>query len=125
MGEYESIIQNKFNDEIMVVPIVHRIQSVNRFRKKGNVFFTNNCTKQRLLYNDRTAELDEPLKRTAEEISLKARVYFEDSFSKAKAFLKGAEFYVKEQECILFAFMLHQATEHTYTAVLHNLTGYR
>ena len=124
-GEYESIIQNKLNDEIMVVPIVHRIQSVNRFRKNGNVFFINNCSEERLLYNDRTAELDEPLTPIAEQISHKATINLNEGFSKAKAFLKGAEFYIKEQEYILSAFMLHQATEHTYTAVLHSLTGYR
>ena len=124
-GEYESMIQNKFNDEIMVVPMVHRIQSINRYRKNGNVFFINNCSEERLLYNDKTAELDEPLARTAEEISRKATNNLHEGLSKARAFLRGAEFYVKEQEYIIAAFMLHQATEHSYTAVLHSLTGYR
>lgn len=61
MGDYESIIQNKFGNKITVIPIIHYIKIVNRLRISGNIFFINNCTKEKLLYDDRTSKLAEPL----------------------------------------------------------------
>jgi HEPN domain-containing protein len=123
LHEYESMLHNKYGIEL--ITIIKSVNEVNRLRKKGNPFFIDNCTDQKLLYTSKETSLEEPLSMAEEEKKQQALDYSTSGFKKAQGFLKGANFFIEEKSYPLASFMLHQATEQGLSAVLYFITGYR
>lgn len=68
--------------------------------------------------------LAEPRQRTPAEAFRSAKEYFDDRIPHARVFLKTATFCVREHDLKEAAFLLHQAIEQSYGAILLVLTNY-
>ncbi|BBJ32273.1 hypothetical protein RAS_13820 [Rickettsia asiatica] len=54
-----------------------------------------------------------------------AKDYFEEWFDKGKDFLDGVAYYLKKDRYAVAAFLLHQATESLYSAILLVFSNYK
>ncbi|CAK6509295.1 HEPN domain-containing protein [Rickettsia helvetica] len=54
-----------------------------------------------------------------------AKDYFEEWFDKGKDFLDGVAYYLKKDRYAVTAFLLHQATESLYSAILLVFSNYK
>ena len=104
--------------------IVHSRRFVNTALRQGQYFFTDIRREGIVLYELDEEPLAEPKPLTPQAAYETARDHFQSRFSGATAFAKGAKFYLDEREYSHSAFELHQAIEHSYSALLLVLTNY-
>ena len=102
--------------------IVHDLKDVNERLRMGRYFFTDIVTDGIALYEAQGFPFDQPKTLEPTEVLREAKGYFEDWSAKAESALKGARFYMGENEAKDAAFLLHQATERLYHCVLLTLT---
>ncbi|TCR80800.1 nucleotidyltransferase and HEPN domain-containing protein [Rhizobium sp. BK376] len=107
-----------------VNPIVHSRREVGDALHKGNYFFSDIRKQGIILYELDDAELPVPKDPSPEAALESAKLYRENRLSDARAFLKGARFYLTEKEYRQAAFSLHQALEQAYSGLLLVLTNY-
>ena len=107
--------------------IVHGIDYVNRQIEEGQYFFTDIKKEGILLYDAGSIELAEPRDLTPQEKRNIAEDYFKSFISSGKNLLKKASIYEKEdaQELKDSVFILHQAAERTFNAMILVYTGYK
>lgn len=104
--------------------IVHTLQEVNDGLAHGRYFFIDVQREGIALYQSDDTELHQPKPKTPEQALAMAREYFEDWVPSGASFLKGYRFYMGEKDWKKAAFLLHQATENLYHAVLLVRTFY-
>jgi HEPN domain-containing protein len=123
--ELQDIIENRCRDQVAVTALVHDIGYVNRRIAEGQYFFTQIRREAILLYDaGRT-----PLSKTAEcdlaQVRQTAERDFERWRRQSTAFFRSAEFNVGAGEWKVVLFMLHQAAEQIYQAILLAFMGYK
>lgn len=123
--EVQDLIENRCVYKTPVTVITHDIDFINKMLTEGQYFFTDIEKEGILLYDAGNTPLAERKPLSTAEAKAVAQKYFEQWFTPAKGFLKGAAFYLQEKEYKLSAFELHQATERTYNAVILVETGYK
>jgi len=94
-----------------------RRRFINHKLAQGQYFFKEIYNDGILLYDNGDA-LATQQELTPEEQKRIAQDYFDDAFTTAKGFYDSFEHKFKKQDYKLAAFMLHQAAEHAYKAVL-------
>ena len=104
--------------------IVHSRREVNAYLKEGQYFFSDIRKEGIVLYALDDEDLPEPKPLTAEDQLRIAQGHFEARFSISSTFLKGSQFYLREDHVSVAAFELHQALEQAYSCVLLTLTNY-
>ena len=112
--------------------IVHTLGDVNSQLKQGNYFFRDIREDGIALYEfegtkpsgNRKHTLAEPGNLSPEEAYSKAKQYCDTQLPSALEFMPGFDLYMKRESWNKAAFMLHQATEHAYRAILLTLTLY-
>ncbi|MFC0104422.1 HEPN domain-containing protein [Sphingopyxis terrae] len=104
--------------------IVHSLGDVNFQLSRGRPFFIDIVRDGIVLYELGTQSFDPPKPLSPAVAREEAQGYFETWFARGAAFLRNAGYAVKDGDNSLAAFLLHQATEHFYHAVLHVLTLY-
>ncbi|WP_026187109.1 nucleotidyltransferase and HEPN domain-containing protein [Ensifer sp. BR816] len=107
-----------------VSPIVHGAREVNNFLADGQYFFVDILREGIMLYELDDRSLAEPKRRSPADAFRIAKEYFDDRIPHAKVFLKTATFCIREQDLKEAAFLLHQAIEQLYAAILLVLTNY-
>lgn len=92
--------------------------------QNGHIHYAIHCRPKNLVYDNKV--LSYPVKPDKElaEIKQKARQLFYRHFKKAEEFYACAEVLFQKNRSTLVMFMLHQATELTFIAILLCLTGY-
>jgi len=123
--EVQDLIESRCVYKTPVTVITHDIDFINKMLTEGQYFFTDIEKEGILLYDAGNTPLAERKPLSPGEAKAVAQKYFEQWFTPAKGFLKGAAFYLQEKEYKLSAFELHQATERTYNAVILVQTGYK
>lgn len=123
--EVQDLIENRCVYKTPVTVIVHDIDFVNKMLSEGQYFFTDIEQEGILLYDAGTQPLAERRPLSPQEAKAVAQDYFEQWFKSGESFLKGSKYYAAENELKLGAFMLHQATERTYNAIILVHTGYK
>lgn len=125
MHEFESLIANRCHDLAMVTASVHKTDTIKQLLVQGNLFFSNLCKSENLIFNgiDKTLEIVNPGKSIGRVEELEKE--FKNQYSRAKGFLSGAISYGISGDNQLAAFMLHQTVEQTLNAFLSPLIGYR
>ncbi|QPB22391.1 HEPN domain-containing protein [Rhizobium sp. 007] len=101
-----------------MIPIVHCLADVNDQLSRGRPFFTDIAKDEIVLYEEPGHPLAQPKALTPEEAKAEAQRYFDQWFASGAKFLKGAKFYLAQQDDNHASFMMHQATEHFYQCVL-------
>ncbi len=104
--------------------IAHDIHSLNRQLSDDQYFFSDIKKDGRILFDSGEFELANKRELTSEEKQRIARERFEDWFESAEGFYNGYLDAMKRKNYKLAAFLLHQAAEHSYKAVLLVFTNY-
>jgi predicted nucleotidyltransferase/HEPN domain-containing protein len=104
--------------------IVHSRREVNTALRQGQYFFSDIRRQGIVLYELDEEPLAEPKLLTPVDAFRLAKSFFEERLPDARAFAKGASFFVRENNLKQAAFLLHQAVEHAYSALLLTLTSY-
>lgn len=121
----ENIIRRRSSIRTHVALIVHDIKEVNKALSRGQYFFTDIKKEGVLLYDSKQFELAQARKLSPEERQQTAKEDFKYWFKSASEFLAGFEFYFKRRSYRNAAFLLHQATERSYTTTLLVFTHYK
>ncbi len=105
--------------------IVESIETVNNALARGHYFFSDIKKEGVLLYDTGEFKLARQRKLDPRERRGNARAHFEQWFTSAKEFYLGFEFYLEKHMLKRAAFLLHQATEALFDAILLVFTNYR
>jgi HEPN domain-containing protein len=103
---------------------LHNEGSVLEWLRTGHIFYSLNCLPDNLVYDDKAVNYPVILARDLGHIKQKARQTFDWFFGKAQQFYSCAETLQKNSCSSLVMFMLHQAAELTFRAILISLNGY-
>jgi HEPN domain-containing protein/predicted nucleotidyltransferase len=105
--------------------IVESIETVNNALARGHYFFTDIQKEGIVLYDTGEFELARRRELNPKERKGQAKAHFEEWFTSAKDFYTSFEFNLKRRKYKVAAFLLHQATERFYDAILLVFTNYR
>jgi uncharacterized protein len=123
--ELQDLIENRCRDQAPVTILVHDIGYVNRRMSEGQYFFFQLGQEGVLLYDARRSPLVRPLTPNLEEVKWMAERDYERWSQQACAFFRSAGFNLEEKEWKIATFLLHQAAEQAYQAILLAFTGYK
>jgi uncharacterized protein len=123
--EVQDLIENRCVYKTPVTVITHDIDFINKMLTEGQYFFTDIEKEGILLYDAGNTPLAERKPLSPAEAKAITQDYFDQWYHSAVGFLKGAGFYLQQKEYKLAGFMLHQATERTYNAIILVQTGYK
>lgn len=98
--------------------IVHALNEVNHGLAQGEYFWVDIARDGIILYELPRHPLATPMPLTSADAYRMAAAYFEVWLKKIDSAIKGANFYIAEQEFQDAAFTLHQATERAYICFL-------
>jgi len=104
--------------------IVHSLGDVNFQLSRGRPFFIDIVRDGIVLYEFGTQSFDPPKPLSPELAREEAQGYFDQWFASASEFLDLAKSAIEKGYNNRAAFLLHQATEHSYHTVLNTLTLY-
>lgn len=104
--------------------IVHALGDVNRQLSRGRPFFVDIVRDGVALYEAPDHPFTRPQKLSPEEAYREAKENFDEWSSRSESALKGARFYIAENESKDAAFLLHQAAERFYHCALLTMTLY-
>ncbi len=105
--------------------VVESIETVNNALARGHYFFTDIKKEGILLYETGEFKLARQRELNPKERKGQAKAHFEEWFTSAKDFYTSFEFNLKRRKYKVAAFLLHQATERFYDAILLVFTNYR
>lgn len=123
--ELQDIIENRCREEAPVTALVHDIGYVNRRLGEGQYFFSMVIREGILLYDNYRTVLAPAGMPDWEQVKWLAEQDFQRWGQQARAFYRSAEFNYGRREWRVAAFLLHQAVEHMYQAILLAFTGYK
>ena len=105
--------------------VVEPIKYLNQQLERSQYFFSDIKKEGILLYDSGEFTLAEPKDLNLEERKQIAKDDFDVWFGSGTEFLLGVDFYTKQALLTKAAFLLHQATESFYSAILLVFTGYK
>ena len=124
MHEFESLIDNRTHDMAPVEVSIYKLSKVNEMLTKGNYFFWQSCTQNKLIYDRNRVALAHPPCPVLPPPQQLAAVH-KPLYDKAAGFMEGALSYCEAGNFQLAAFMLHQSVEHGLNSMLEPLMGFR
>ncbi|HEY8969302.1 MAG TPA: HEPN domain-containing protein, partial [Puia sp.] len=123
--EIQDIIENKCRIHATVTVLVHDIDHVNLRLSEGQYFFSLLGQESVLLYDAGNVPLAPAAVPDLARIRLTAQKDFDRWSRQARAFFDSAVFNQQKKEYWLAVFLLHQAAEQIYQAILLAFMGYK
>ena len=123
--EVQDIIENRCAYKTPVNVIVHDIDFINKMLSERQYFFSDIEEEGIMLYDAGTTTLAERKPLSPSEMKAIAQQYFDQWFYSGVNFLAMSKFACKQGNLKEGAFVLHQAVERTYNAVILVHTGYK
>ncbi len=124
--EIQDIVENRCRIHAHVSVLVHDIDHVNQRLKEGQYFFSLMSRDALLLYDAGTIPLAVAAPPDLKRIRQQAEKDFERWHRQAEAFFRSALFNIEQrQEPRVAIFLLHQAAEQIYQAILLAFMGYK
>jgi len=123
--EIQDIIENRCRIHATVTVLVHDIDYMNQRLSEGQYFFALLSREAILLYDAGGTPLSPAASPDFAAIRLTAQKDYDRWSRQARAFFNSALFNVREKEPRLAVFLLHQAAEHIYQAILLAFMGYK
>ena len=113
----------KFSTSVSVIQ--HSAGYINKELIAGGYFFTDVIREGKVIYDSGQVTLELPGNVDPAEVKKRAKEEFERWMESGTKFFKTFNFSLTEGDLKIAAFLLHQATESFYTAVLLVFTGYK
>jgi HEPN domain-containing protein len=123
--EVQDIIENRCRAHIPVTVLVHDIDYMNEQLSQGGYFFSMLRKEGILVFDAHTVPISEGSPPDLAGIRIRAEKDFAAWWSKAEAYYRSAIFNRQGKEWRLAAFLMHQAAESAYQAVLLTFSGYK
>jgi HEPN domain-containing protein len=123
--ELQDLVENRCRMHTPVTVLVHDIDYVNSQMQEGHYFFSMMSREAILLYDAGSIPLAQAAPPNLVHIRAVAQRDFERWKLHAEAFFKSALFNKQQKERKIAAFLLHQAAEQIYQAILLAFTGYK
>ncbi|HVS97483.1 MAG TPA: HEPN domain-containing protein [Puia sp.] len=123
--ELQDVIENRCREEVAVTALVHDIGYVNKRIAEGQCFFSVVALEGILVYDAHGEPLVDPRYPDWDQVRWMAQRDFARWDQQAKAFFRSAEFNQAEKEWKIAVFLLHQAAEQSYQAILLAFMGYK
>lgn len=123
--EIQDVVENRCRIHATITVLVHDIDHVNLRLSEGQYFFSLLGRDGVLLYDAGNVPLAPAASPDLVRIRLTAQKDFERWSHQARAFFDSAVFNQQRREYRLAIFLLHQATEHIYQAILLAFMGYK
>ncbi len=123
--DLQDTIENRCRRHLPVTVLVHDIDYVNSRLSEGHYFFATLYREAILLYDAGAIPLMEPASPDLEKVRRVAQQDFERWKRQARAFFESALFNTRQKEWKIAVFLLHQAAEHMYQAILLAFNGYK
>lgn len=123
--EIQDMIENRCRVLTPVTVLVHDIGYVNDQLSAGHYFFSMLDREGIMLYDAGDIPLSVGMAPDLARIRAVAEKDFEQWWRRASAFFKSVQFNRQEKEWKIAAFLLHQAAESAYQAILLSFTGYK
>ena len=123
--ELQDMIENRGRDEVAVTALVHDIGYVNRRLLERQCFFSMVALEGILLYDAHRMPLADVCLPDWESVRWMAERDFERWDQQARAFFRSAEFNQTEKQWKVAVFLLHQAVEQCFQAILLAFMGYK
>jgi HEPN domain-containing protein len=123
--DLQDAIENRCRRHLPVTVLVHDIDYVNSRLSEGHYFFATLYREAILLYDAGAIPLMEPASPDLEKVRRIAQQDFERWKKQARAFFESALFNTGKKEWKVAVFLLHQAAEHMYQAILLAFNGYK
>jgi hypothetical protein len=121
--EHQAIVEFANLRHRQVTCSLHRSDAVREALEQGHIFYSLACRPDKLVYDDGGEQFPATSKNLYKEIVVKARKVFEANFQKSQAIYSCSLQLSNTCNIAVAAFLLHQATEFVYRAVLLSLTG--
>jgi len=118
-------IKNRLRYRTPVSVITHDLDYINEKLKIGQYFFADIVKEGILLYNGNGAPFADPIELSADERKKIAQQDFKKWFESATEFLASVNFSHGRSQYKIGVFILHQAAERTYNAVMLVFSGYK
>ena len=123
-GELEQKVRAIIGDTPLTM-IVHDIKFINKEIRIGQYFWGDVANEGVMLFDRRRFSLAKPKALNAQERLALAERNFENWYDSATEFWRGCRYYASRNLLKHAAFLLHQATERYYHAVILVFTGYK
>ena len=123
--EIESHVENKFDLHTPVNIVAHSMEHINRMLEENRYFFADIQKEGILLYDAGNETFAQPRELTPQEKKTIALEDYKIWFESAERFLSRIKNADDSEERKLDVFLLHQAAERTYNAILLVYTGYK
>jgi HEPN domain-containing protein len=123
--ELQDIIENRCRSEVPVTILVHDISYINQRIAEGHYFFSMIKEEAIMLYDAGKTVLAVAGLPDLPRILETAQRDFDRWRRQAWAFFRSAEFNLQQEEWKIAAFLLHQAAEQMYQAILLAFMGYK
>lgn len=123
--QLQDMIENRCKDSRAVTILVHDIGYVNSRIAEGQCFFAAVRREGILLYDSGGSALVQPGETNLEQVLRTAEQDFARWCRQARAFLRSAQVMLDGGEWKVALFMLHQAAEQMYQAILLTFMGYK
>jgi HEPN domain-containing protein len=123
--ELKDLLENRCRGIAQITTVIHDITYVNRQIRARQYFFSMLLMDGILLYDAGTMALEKPALPNFEEVRLMAEKDFERWAGQANAFFSSARFNMQRKEWKTAMFLLHQAAEQIYQAILLVFNGYK
>jgi HEPN domain-containing protein len=123
--ELQDVIENRCRGRAPVTILAHDIDYVNSRLAEGHYFFAMIKREGILLYDAGHTPLVQARRPDLQQIRAIAEKDFERWRLQARAFFRSAAFNRQHKEWRIAVFLLHQAAEHIYQAILLAFTGHK
>jgi len=123
--EIQDIVERRCHFSTPVNVLVHDIDYVNAQLAAGQYFFSMIHQEAILLYDAGAVPLVEGRRPDMASIRVMAEKDFDNWWQRAGAFFRNALFSLREKEVRIAVFLLHQAAEQAYQAILLAYMGYK
>lgn len=120
----EDKIVNGWKFPTFLAPDVRSIEYINYELENGNYFFEEVLREGVMLFDDKNTSF-KPYKASLNGEQSVASKYFEKSMKNAEEFESAAKNAIKNSNISIATFMLHQAAENYYSAILLVFSGYK
>ena len=123
-SHYETIIETAYFGIRDFSYSLMQAHALKQHIEEGHLFYVSACTEEKQVYSSSPLDLPQIPAAKKEELRAAAKEQFTGCMERAVTFFEGAKTYYESGNDRMALFMLHQASELSFRAIILVLTGY-